>query len=73
MTTAARVTCSFSVMSGCSVFEYVATAETARVMARAYGDDACTAARALVIREVAMSSWALKIFFSAVVELIRWR
>jgi hypothetical protein len=53
--------------------EYVATAETARVMARAYGDDDCTAARALVIREVAMSSWALKIFFSAVVELIRWR
>ena len=46
---------------------------TARVMARAYGVEAATADRALAIRDVAISSIALKIFFSDVVELIRWR
>ena len=35
MTTAARLTSSFSEVSGCSSLENVATAETARVRARA--------------------------------------
>ncbi len=35
MTTAARFTSSFSEVSGCSSLEKVATAETARVSARA--------------------------------------
>jgi hypothetical protein len=61
------------VISGWSVLEYVATADTARVMARAYGVDAATADRAFAMRDVAMSSIALKIFFSEEVELIRWR
>ncbi len=51
----------------------MATADTARVMARAYGVDAATACRALAIRDVAISSCALKIFLSAVVDLIRLR
>jgi hypothetical protein len=40
----------------------VATADTARVTARAYGEEAATAARARVILDVAMSSIARKIF-----------
>jgi hypothetical protein len=55
------------------VLENVATADTARVIAWAYGVEACTAARALAIRDVAISSIALKIFLSDDVELIRWR
>ena len=71
--TAARFTSDFSVVSGWSMFENVATAETARVIARAYGVEAATACRDLAIREVAISSIALKIFFIDVVEPMRVR
>src|SRR3954468_9274310 len=59
---AARSTFAFSRVSGWSSFEYVATADTARVIARAYGVDACVRCCALIIREAAMSSNALVIF-----------
>ncbi len=51
-----------SCVSGCSTFECVATAETARVTARAKGDDARTRAIAFWMREAAMSSIAFVIF-----------
>src|SRR3954453_560090 len=59
---AARSTFAFSRVSGWSSLEYVATADTARVIARAYGVDACVRCCALIIREAAMSSNALVIF-----------
>ncbi len=68
--TPARRTVSFSVVSRCSTLEKVATAETAREIARAYGVDDATAARALAIREVAINSIARKIFSSDAVDLI---
>jgi hypothetical protein len=43
--------------------EYVATADTARVIAREYGADAAVRCWALIIREAAMSSNARVIFF----------
>ena len=51
-----------SVVSTWSTFEYVATAETARVTARAYGADAATRACAFWMREAEMSSMARVIF-----------
>src|SRR5919199_1065185 len=59
---AARSTFAFSRVSGWSSFEYVATAETARVMALAYGVDAAVRCCALIMRDAAMSSNALVIF-----------
>ena len=49
----------------------VATAETARVIACAYGAAAAVRARALPMRDAAMSSCARNIFFSDCVDLIR--
>ena len=60
-------------VSGWSTLEYVATAETARVRARAYGVDAATRWRALTTREAAMSSIAFVIFLVAWTDRMRWR
>src|SRR6476661_8858891 len=73
MTTAARRTSSFSEVRGWSSLEKVATAETARVSARAYGDDSRTACWALTTREAAMSSMARVIFFVALTDRMRCR
>jgi hypothetical protein len=62
MTTADRRMFGRSVVSGCSTLEWVATAETARVTARAKGEDALTRAIAFWMREAAMSSIAFVIF-----------
>ncbi len=62
-----------SVVSGWSTPACVATAETARVIAREYGPAAETRSRALPIREAAISSIARKIFFSDWVDRIRCR
>jgi hypothetical protein len=51
-------------------FEYVATAETARVTARAYGADDCTRARAFWMRDAAISSMARVIFLVVWADLI---
>ena len=51
-----------SVVSGCWMFEWVATAETAFVTARAKGDAARTRAIAFWMRDAAMSSIAFVIF-----------
>ena len=59
-----------SVVSRWSTLEYVATAETARVMAREYGVEAVTRACAFSMREAAMSSIALVIFFVVWADLI---
>src|SRR3954453_3639299 len=59
---AARSTFAFSVVSGWSSFENVATADTARVIARAYGVDAWVRCCALIIRDAAMSTNSLGIF-----------
>ena len=69
--TAARVGLSASVVSGCSVFEPVATAVTARVSSVAYGSEAATLRCALTMREAAIISIALVIFLVAVTDLIR--
>lgn len=53
-----------------STFEYVATAETARVMAREYGPDAATRACAFVMRDAAISSIAFVIFLVVCADLI---
>ena len=50
--------------------EWVATAETARVTACAYGDDARTRAIAFWMREAAMSSIAFVIFLVVCAEAI---
>src|SRR5919206_1972213 len=70
---AARSTCGFSVVGGWSSFEYVATAETARVMARAYGVEAAVRCWALIMRDAAMSSNAFVIFCVAFTDRIRLR
>ena len=70
ITTAARSIVSGSVVSTWSTFEYVATAETARVMAREYGVEAVTRACAFWMREAAMSSIAFVIFFVVWADLI---
>ena len=70
MTIAARSIFSGSVVSTCSTFEYVATAETARVMARAYGVDAATRACAFWMREAEISSMARVIFLVVWADLI---
>ena len=62
ITTADRLMTSRSLVSGCSMFECVDTAETALVTARAKGDDARTRAIAFWMREAAMSSIAFVIF-----------
>ena len=59
-----------SVVSRWSTFEYVATAETARVTARANGAEARTRASAFWMREAAMSSIALVIFLVVWADLI---
>ena len=59
-----------SVVSTWSTFEYVATADTARVMAREYGVEAVTRAIAFWMREAAMSSIAFVIFFVVWADLI---
>ena len=68
--TAAFVGFSFSVVSGWSTFENVATAETARVSSRAYGSAAAACCWALMMRDAAMSSMARVIFFIDCVDLI---
>src|SRR6187200_2404062 len=73
ITTAARLTSSFSEVSGCSSLENVATAETARVRARAYGLDSRTASCALTTRAAAMSSIARVIFFVELTARMRFR
>src|SRR6478752_5594885 len=73
MTTAARLTSSFSEVSGWSSLENVATAETARVRARAYGLDSRTASCALTTRAAAMSSIARVIFFVELTARMRFR
>src|SRR3954447_532512 len=60
---AARSTCGFSVVSGWSSLEYVATADTARVIARAYGVDDAVRCCAFIMRAAAMSSNARVIFW----------
>ena len=60
-------------VSGWSTLEYVATAETARVMARAYGVDAATRCCALTMRDAAISSIARVIFLVAWTDRMRWR
>jgi hypothetical protein len=68
--TAARLPPS-SCVSGWSTSVCDATADTARVIACAYGAAAAAAARALPMRDAAISSRARKIFFSDCVDLIR--
>ncbi len=57
-------------MRTCFAFEYVATAETARVTARAYGTDAATRCCAFWMRLAAMSSMARVIFLVVWAERI---
>ena len=71
--TAARFDPGRSEVSGWSMSACVATAETARVSAREYGEAAATRSRALPMREAAISSIARKIFFSDWVDRIRCR
>jgi hypothetical protein len=71
--TAARRTSALPVSSGWSTSDQVATADSARVIAFAYGAEAATFARARAMRDVAISSMALKIFFSAWVDRMRLR
>src|SRR5512141_2754716 len=73
MTTAARLTSDFSVVSGWSSLEKVATADTARVRARAYGLDSRTASCALTTRAAAMSSIARVIFLVELTARMRFR
>lgn len=69
--TATRLVSVRSLVNGCFVDVWVATADTARVIARAYGDAAAVRSRALPIRDAAMSSCARNIFLSDCVDLIR--
>ena len=71
--TAARRTCSRSVVSGWSTSEKLDSAETARVMARAYGAASLLRCWALTMREAAMSSIARVIFLVEVTERMRCR
>ncbi len=71
--TATRFVSSRSASSGCETSECVATAETARVIARAYGDADAIRSRARPMRDAAISSCARNIFFSDWVDLIRCR
>ena len=68
--TAARFGSSFSVVSGWSTLENVATADTARVSSRAYGSAAAACCCALMMRDAAISSMARVIFFIDCVDLI---
>jgi hypothetical protein len=61
------------VVSGCSAFEKVATADTARVSSRAYGVEAVTRCCALTIRDAEISSMARVIFLVAPTLLMRRR
>ena len=70
MTIAARSTTSGSVVRMWSTFENVATAETARVMAREYGPEAATRCCAFWMREAEMSSMARVIFLVVWADLI---
>ena len=65
MTTPARLTSSFSVVSGWSSLEYVASADSARVSAWVYGADSRTRWRALTTARRRMSSIARVIFLVA--------
>src|SRR5690606_15605657 len=73
MTTPARLTSFFSPMRGWSSLAKVATADTARVIARAYGVDSRTACCALMTRLAAMSSMARVIFFVELTARMRCR
>jgi hypothetical protein len=53
-----------------STFEKVATADTARVMAREYGADAAIRAFALLMRDAAINSMARVIFLVVWAERI---
>jgi hypothetical protein len=72
-TTAARSTVAGSVVRMWSTSENVATAETARVMAREYGPEAFILACAFWMREAEMSSIARVTFFVVCAERILWR
>ena len=61
-TIAARLGFSFSVVSGWSTLENVATADTARVSSRENGAADCARCWALMIRDAAISSIARVIF-----------
>ena len=69
--TATRLVSVRSTRNGCVTFECVATADTARVMAREYGDAMLTRSRALPMRDAAISSCARNIFLSDWVDLMR--
>ncbi|MNW61848.1 hypothetical protein D3C74_399360 [compost metagenome] len=69
--TATRFVSVRSDVSGCRVVECVATAETACVIAWAYGPASADRARARPILDAAMSSCARNIFFRDCVDLIR--
>src|SRR3954451_22700602 len=71
--TAARRASARSVSSGWARLAEPASAESTRVISRAYGLDASTRACARTIRAPAISSWAEKIFFVDWVERIRRR
>src|SRR5882757_10285613 len=71
--TAARFGFGFSVVSGWSTFENVATADTARVSSRAYGPAAWARCCALTIRDAAMSSIARVSFLIVETEARRSR
>src|SRR5215217_6818711 len=60
-------------VSGWSVFEYVTSADTARVSSRAYGAACWARCCALMIRDAAMSSMARVIFLVDSTERIRAR
>jgi hypothetical protein len=62
-----------SVVSGWSTSEKLDSAETARVMARAYGAASLLRCWALTMREAAMSSIARVIFLVEVTERMRCR
>ena len=69
--TATRPGFSRSVVSTCSVEELLATMVTVSVIASAYGVDSATRCCALTMREAAMSSIALVIFFVDRTALMR--
>ena len=71
--TAARFGFSDGVVSGWTVEENVATADTARVNSFAYGVDAATRCCALTIREAEINSIAFVIFLVALTDRIRLR
>ena len=73
MSTAARRTSLFSVVSGWVSLEYMARAARAFVSAWVYGADSMTRWRALTTREAAISSIARVIFLVAVTDRMRCR